>query len=139
MIENTHGKKVASALDYANLTAGANGNIIAVDGFDALTFVVQVGTVTTADDTNFLTVSMEHGDESDLSDAAAVTGDDIVGANLVINDTALSNKCGMLGYLGSKAYVRLVVAETGTAEAGVSAIAVQDAAHVGPVSDESFN
>jgi hypothetical protein len=112
-----HGRKIENALNQAaTLTATGAGNIIDRQGYGLADFVVQVGTSTTADGSNFFTISLEAGDASNLSDAAAVTSaNGLVGANLVINATADANLVNHLGYNGSKRYVRLVYTETGTA------------------------
>ena len=45
---------------------------------------------------------------------------------------------GMMGYVGGKRYVRLVVTETGTASAAFSAVAVQSLSAIQPVGDQAF-
>lgn len=136
-ISNT---KVSKAFAYASRTATGNGEIIDTRGFNALTFVVQLATVTTADSSNYFTLTLQHGDDSGLSDAATVTAaTGLLGSNLVINDaTTQSDFVGMMGYAGNKRYVRLVATETGTASAAFSAVAVQELPHVAPVGDEAL-
>lgn len=133
--------KVTSAFNYASRTATANGtNIIDMRGFGAVTFVVQLATVTTADSSNYFTFTLEAGDDSSLSDGATVTAaTGLLGSNLVINDsTTQSNMVGAMGYVGGKRYVRLVATETGTASAAFSAVAVQSLSAVQPVGDQAF-
>lgn len=135
------GMKVTSAFNYASRTASANGtNIIDMRGFGACTFVVQLATVTTADGSNYFTLTLEAGDDSGLSDGAVVTAaTGLLGSNLVINDSGTqSDKVGMMGYVGGKRYVRMVATETGTASAAFSAVAVQSLAATQPVGDEAF-
>jgi hypothetical protein len=137
-LDNT---KVTSAFNYAARTASANGtNIIDMRGFGSATFVVQLATVTTADSSNFFTFTIEHGDDSSLSDAATVTAAlGLLGTNLVINDSATqSNMRGMMGYVGGKRYLRLVGTETGTASAAWSADCIQQLASTDPVGDQAF-
>jgi len=140
MRDNLNNAKVSKAFAYASRTASANGEIIDTRGFDSLTFVIQLATVTTADATNFFTFTLQHGDDSGLSDAATVTAaTGLLGSNLVVNDsTTQSDMIGMMGYAGGKRYVRLVATETLTASAAFSAVAVQGLPHVAPVGDQAF-
>jgi hypothetical protein len=140
MRDSLNQTKVTSAFNYASNTATANGtNIIDMQGFDSCLFVIQLATVTTADATNFFTFTIQAGDASDLSDGATVTAaTGLLGSNLVVNDTGLSNKVGTMGYAGGKRYARLVATETLTASAAWSAVAVQGLPHVAPVGDSAF-
>lgn len=140
MRDSLNQTKVTSAFDYASNTATANGtNVIDMQGFDSCLFVIQLATVTTADATNFFTFTIQAGDASDLSDGATVTAaTGLLGSNLVVNNTNLSNKVGMMGYAGGKRYARLVATETLTASAAFSAVAVQGLPHVAPVGDSAF-
>lgn len=132
--------KVTSAFDYAARTATANGtNIIDMQGFGACTFVIQVAGVTTADDSNYFTFTLQAGDDSGLSDGATVTAaTGLIGTNQVIDATSDANKVGMMGYCGGKRYVRLVATETGTASAAFSATCVQQLPAVEPVGDQAL-
>lgn len=138
--DQINGTKVTSAFDYAARTATANGtNIIDMQGYGACTFVVQVAGVTTADDSNLFTFTLQAGDDSGLSDGATVTAaTGLLGSNIVIDNTNDANKVGMMGYVGSKRYVRLVATETGTASAAWSAVAVQQLPAVEPTSDSTL-
>ena len=140
MRERLTAKKVSKAFAYASRTATGNGEIIDTRGYGALTFIVQLATVTTADASNYFTLTLQAGDDSGLSDGATVTAaTGLIGSNLVINDsTTQSDFIGMMGYSGGKRYVRLVATETGTASAAFSAVAVQELAHIQPVGDEAF-
>lgn len=140
MRDKLNNQKVSKAFAYGSRTATANGEIIDTRGFGALTFVIQLATVTTADATNFFTFTLQHGDDSGLSDAATVTAaTGLLGSNLVVNDsTTQSDMIGMMGYAGGKRYVRLVATETLTASAAWSAVAVQELPEVAPVGDQAF-
>jgi hypothetical protein len=140
MRDSLNQTKATSAFDYASRTATANGtNIIDMQGFDSCLFVIQLATVTTADATNFFTFTIQAGDASDLSDGATVTAaTGLLGSNLVVNNTNLSNTVGTMGYAGGKRYARLVATETLTASAAFSAVAVQGLPHVAPVGDSAF-
>jgi len=138
--DSLNGAKVSSAFDYASRTATANGHIIDVQGFGAVKFAIAIATVTTADSSNYFTFTLQHGDDSSLSDAATVTAAlGLLGSNLVINNAASqSNQRGLMGYAGGKRYVRLVATETGTASAAFSADCHLELAAVQPVNDEAF-
>lgn len=140
MRDKLNNQKVSKAFAYGSRTATTNGEIIDTRGFDSLTFVIQLATVTTADATNFFTFTLQHGDDSGLSDAATVTAaTGLLGSNLVVNDSATqSDMIGMMGYTGGKRYVRLVATETLTASAAWSAVAVQELSNVAPVNDQAF-
>lgn len=140
MRDKLNNQKVSKAFAYASRTASANGEIIDTRDFGSLTFIIQLATVTTADATNFFTFTIQHGDESNLSDAATVTAaTGLLGTNLVVNDsTTQSDMIGMMGYAGGKRYVRLVATETLTASAAFSAVAVQELPDVAPVGDQAF-
>lgn len=140
MRDKLNNQKVSKAFAYASRTATGNGEIIDTRGFGALTFVIQLATVTTADSSNYFTFTIEAGDDSGLSDKATVTAaTGLLGTNLVINDSATqSDLIGMMGYSGGKRYVRLVATETGTASAAFSAVAVQALPDVAPVGDQAF-
>lgn len=141
MRDKLNNQKVSKAFAYASRTATGNGEIIDTRGFGSLTFVVQLATVTTADSSNYFTLTLQHGDDSGLSDAATVTAaTGLLGSNLVINDAGTqSDMIGMMGYAaGGKRYVRLVATETGTASAAFSAVAVQALPDVAPVGDQAF-
>lgn len=123
--------QVAVALNTAAITSNTttSGNIIDTQGYNALTFVLNVGART---DGTF-TPSIEHGDASDLSDAAAPAADDLVGtyAGAVAN-TAQTVK--RIGYVGNKRYVRFKVVSTSvTSGATVGAVAVLGRPSVGAI------
>jgi hypothetical protein len=101
--------------------------------------VVQVAAVTTADGSNYFTLTIQAGDASDLSDGATVTAaTGLLGSNIVIDATGDANKVGLMGYAGGKRYARLVATETGTAVAAFSAVAVQQLPHVAPTGDSTL-
>lgn len=78
--------------------------IIDTLGFESLAFLVQAGAITTGG----FTPLMEHGDASNLSDAAAVPARQAPGlVPFTKTPTDDSNKLRRVGYLGSKRYVRL--------------------------------
>lgn len=98
--------------------------IIDTRGYDSLTFAILAGTLADADAT--FAVTMDHGDASNLSDAASVPTGDIVGtlalAGFTFADDAETRK---IGYVGAKRYVRLTITPTGNAgNAPLAALAI---------------
>jgi hypothetical protein len=87
-------------------------SIIDMRGYDSLTFGIIIGTNTDADAT--FAVTMDHGDASNLSDAAAVPTLDLVGTlALASYDFADDNESRKIGYVGNKRYVRLTITPSG--------------------------
>lgn len=86
--------------------------IIDTLGFQACELVLVTGTNT---DTNAtFAVLVEDGDAANLSDAAAVADDYLVGTEaLAAFNFADDNECRKIGYKGSKRYVRMTVTPTG--------------------------
>lgn len=98
--------------------------IIDLAGARGLEFVLSLGTLSDANAT--AVVLVEHGDVSNLSDAAAVADDDLLGtealAGFQFNDDGETRK---IGYKGSKRYVRLTVTPSGnTGNIPLCAIAI---------------
>lgn len=119
----------ASTSDNAGLT----GEIIDMQDFGSLAFLIAIGAVGSAGAT--FTVSLQHGDDAALADATPVLGIDLIGSYA---DASFSqddeNSAKKIGYTGSKRYVRLVVTPAGNAApAFVSAIAVQGHPRSAPV------
>lgn len=82
--------------------------ILDTAGFDANEFVWAAGSIADADVT--FTLLVEDGDAANLSDAAAVAdeyllGTEANGAPLLSSD----DKCGKIGYRGLKRYVRVTI------------------------------
>ncbi len=116
----------AVALDTLAISTNTTsvGNIIDMQGFEALEFLIQSGTVT---DGTFLPL-IEDGDDSGLSDVAAVSDANLLGTEVGAQFVAADdNAVKRVGYRGGKRYVRLSIVSTGTST-GVdfmSAIAVR--------------
>ena len=101
------------------------GEIIDTAGYDAVEFAIATGTLTDADAT--FATTLEHGDDSGLSDTAAVTNDDLIGTLAGAGFTFAADKATRkLGYAprtqARKRYVRLTVTPTGN-NAGAAPIA----------------
>lgn len=116
-------RRAISPVSVADNTAQVS-QIIDRKGFDSLEFLIGTGSIADADAT--FTVLVEHGDDSGLSDAAAVGDDELVGtealASFQFDD---DNETRKIGYIGEKRYVRLTITPANNASAAVlTALAV---------------
>lgn len=95
--------------------------IIDTRDYDAVMWGLITGTLADADAT--FTVSMEEGDDSGLSDAAAVADEDMIlteaDASFQFDDDSETRK---LGYIGNKRYVQLTVTPAGNSGAAPVAV-----------------
>jgi hypothetical protein len=100
------------------------GAIIDRQGFDGLTYVIATGTLADVDAT--FTILLEEGDDSGLSDAAAVADADLLGTEALAAFTFTNDDATRkLGYLGSKRYTRLTITPAAnTGSAPISAVAI---------------
>jgi hypothetical protein len=110
----------ATAISSNTTTAGA---IIDTQAFEALEFIIQSATIT--DGT--YTPLVEYGDQSNLSDAAAVPDAELISTEAAAAFVATDdNKVKRIGYIGAKRYVRLSLVSTGVTSGGtLSAVAVK--------------
>lgn len=116
-------KRAISPVSVADNTAQV-GQIIDRRGFDSLTYLIALGSIADADAT--FAVTLDEGDQANLSDATAVAAADLVGtyalAGFIFSD---DDKCKKLGYKGNKRYTRLTITPTANASAALfSAVAV---------------
>ena len=118
-MNNIHPLRAISPVSVADNTAQAS-QIIDRQGYRSLTFVILTGSVADADAT--FAVTMTHGDDSGLSDSAAVATTDIVGtlalAGFQFDD---DNETRKIGYVGGKRYVRLTITPSANASAALLA------------------
>jgi len=112
------------AIEYQQVTGAVTGETIDTQGYQSIMFSILLAAVATADGSNYLTITLYEGDASDMSDESAVAAAYVQGS-AVINNTALANTIKEIGYTGYKRYLRLKIAETGTADASMSAIAIK--------------
>ncbi len=104
---------VKVAVDNATIASDTTtvGNIIDRKGAESLMFVMIAGTIT---DGAYLPL-VEHGDDSGLSDAAAVPDAQLIGteaeAAFALADDDETHK---IGYVGDKRYVRLSIVSSAT-------------------------
>ena len=118
-----HALRCIAPVSVADNTAQV-GQIIDRQGFESLTYVIAPGAIADADAT--FTVLLEHGDAANLSDAAAVTGDNLLGtaalAGFQFDD---DNETRKIGYVGGKRYTRLTITPVNNASAALlAAVAV---------------
>jgi len=101
------------------------GAIIDRLGYDSLTYVIQTGVLTTAGATYKIT--MEEGNQANLSDTALVGVNDIIGDLTPSFAGAAPNSVFKIGYVGAKRYTRITITPTGNAAAtNFSAVAVME-------------
>lgn len=117
------------ALGLAATLSGATpakGNIIDMQGWQSLKFIVQTGTVTDAGTTAGFSFEVQESDTTADADFTAVADADLVGteaALTVTSDDADNSAIGRIGYVGGKRYVRIVATGTTGTDAAVSVAA----------------
>lgn len=123
---------ISLAAQTINSNTTTVGAIIDTAGFESVEFSVQVGTIT---DGAYALV-LEQGDDSGLSDAAAVPSDEVLG-DLTGFVAADDDSVKRVGSIGKKRYQRLSIVSTGvtTGAAGVAAQAILGHAHSNPVAE----
>jgi hypothetical protein len=86
--------------------------IISRAGFEGLVFAINIGANT---DTNVTFAALvEHGDQANLSDAAAVPDSQLSGTELLASfQFDDDNEVRKIGYVGPKPYVRLTITPAG--------------------------
>lgn len=124
-------RAISPAAATADNTAWVS-QVIDLQGYDSLTFVILTGALADIDAT--FAVTMDHGDQANLSDAAAVPADQLIGtttaAGFTYGDDDGTRK---IGYRGDKRYVRLTVTPTGNSgNAFCAAVALLGHAAVQP-------
>lgn len=87
-------------------------------GYESMLILVAVGALTGVDGSNYLVPTLQHSDTTTGSDFAAVDSADIAGAFTTIDSSSEDSVVQMVGYCGSKRYVRVLLNYTGT---GISA------------------
>ena len=113
-ISNSLVKRALSPISGAGDNTAQVGQIIDHQGYDSAEYDILLGAIADADAT--FTVLLEEGDQSNLSDAAAVADADMVSQTLgTAPETAASfafnsdDQVRKLGYIGSKRYTRLTI------------------------------
>lgn len=94
-----------------NLNTPYVSTILDTAGFESNEYIGLFGTNTDADAT--FTVLVEDGNNSALSDAAAVADENLLGIEAMGLDFADDNSAFKIGYIGPKRYVRVTITPAG--------------------------
>ena len=117
---NIAGIAATGVITVTDTTAIVSG-IVDKQGYDSLTFAIAAGTLADVDAT--FTVLVEDGDDSGLSDNAAVADAYLLGTEALASFTFAEDASAFkIGYVGSKRYVRCTV--TPAANTGSAPIAI---------------
>jgi len=104
---------ISPAAAIADNTAAVS-QILDRIGYESAAFVILTGALADADAT--FAVTLEHGDQANLSDAAAVPADQMNGSLANAGFTfAADDQVRKIGYVGGKRYVRATVTPSGNA------------------------
>lgn len=124
-------KRSISATSVADNTAQV-GQIIDRQGFESVTYVIDIGSVADADAT--FTVLLEDGDDAALADAAAVADTFLLGTEALASFQFDSdNTLRKLGYIGNKRYTRMTITPAANASAALfSAVCILGHAGIEP-------
>lgn len=121
-VDSYNNNKLVPALAPAQLTASADGITIDTQGYQSLQFMVNAtaGTGATLNSSNYFAVQVWAGDASNMSDEVQLTG-----AESILGTTGNFEAIGTkeFGVITEKRYVRIKLAETGTATALFYAVA----------------
>lgn len=113
-------RRALSPVSVADNTAQVS-QIIDTANRAGLEFHIAAGAIADADVT--FTVLVEHGDQANLSDAAAVDDADLIGTEVLaafqFDD---DNEVRKIGYRGSKRYVRLTITPANNASGALLAV-----------------
>lgn len=121
--------KVALNGQTINSATTTQGNIIDTQYYNALEFVIGVDAYTSGT----VTPLIEEGDQANLSDAAAVDANYILGDYASVAGVLIAaNTQSRLGYIGVKRYVRLSLVTTGSVNLYAKASAVMGHPHTAP-------
>lgn len=118
MLNHIHVLRALSPVAAGTDNTAYVSEIIDRRGFDALTFLIAIGANTDADVA--FTVLIEDGDASNLSDAAAVADEHLVGTEALASFTyADDNEARKIGYVGDKRYVRMTITPANNAAGNI--------------------
>lgn len=116
----TEFRRALSPASVSDNTAQVS-QIIDTQGYESLTFAILIGSLADADAT--FAVTMDHGNVANLSDAAAVSADDLLGTLALASFTfSADDTVKKIGYKGIKRYVRLTITPSANASAAVLAV-----------------
>jgi len=97
----------------------ADASIIDLQGAGSATVIVNTGAIAGSGD---YTISLRHGDASDLSGDAAASGDDLLGD---FPATLAADTSYAVGYRGGKRYVRVVITKNSGTSIAAGAVIVK--------------
>lgn len=100
-------------IPVAHAATKADSAIIDLQGSNSATVVINTGAIAGAGD---YTISLRHGDASDLAGDAAASGGDLLGS---FPASLAADSVYSVGYVGGKRYVRVVI----TKNSGTSIVA----------------
>lgn len=134
MHSNIQQKRAISPVVVTDNTAQVS-QIIDRSGFETLEFIIATGTLADADAT--FTVLVEDGDNSSLTDAAAVDDKYLLGTEALASfDYSKDDATFRIGYTGYKRYVRLTITPANnTGNAPLAAVAILGAPKLAPVAN----
>lgn len=124
-LHNNMDERVALATQLINTDTTTAGVIIDTAGYESLELIMQAGVVTAGD----VTLIMQDGDDSGLSDAATVASDSRLGSLVTLDATGITR----VGYVGKKRYVRISAVSDNSANLTVGVAAVLSNPHSAPV------
>lgn len=118
-------KRAISPVSVADNTAQVS-QIIDTRGSRGVMFAILLGSLADVDAT--FAVTIDHGDQANLSDAVSVPADMLNGttalASFIFSD---DDKVRKIGYRGDKRYVRLTITPSANASAAlIAAVAILD-------------
>lgn len=97
----------------------ADAAIIDLQGAGSATVVINTGAIVGAGD---YTISLRHGDASDLTGDAAASGDELLGT---FPATLAADSAYSVGYRGGKRYVRVVITKNSGTSIAAGAVIVK--------------
>lgn len=125
LCNNIHPLRAISPVVAGTDNTAYVSQIIDTAGYNSLTFAIMIGANTDADAT--FTVLIEDGDDSGLSDSAAVADKFLIGTEALASFTyADDNETRKIGYVGGKRYVRMTItpANNGAGNIYMAAVAI---------------
>ena len=127
-------RRAISPVSVSDDTAQVS-QIIDLQGYESLTFAIATGNLADADAT--FAVLVEHGDVANLSDAAAVPDNQLLGTEALAGFTfSDDDETRRIGYVGDKRYVRLTVTPANNASAALlAAVALLAHPHSAPTAN----
>lgn len=141
------GMQLVKSIGNAVYTADQAGAIINHQGFRSVTYALEIGIGgITFDGSNKIEFFLEHGNASDLSDAALVALGDVLGltsiSSGILKSLIVAHAAANVyrfGYRGGKQYSRLTANFTGTHGTGtpIAAMAILSRPDNGPVAAQA--